>query len=123
MKKTLFCLFIFFSSFFATAQVNFGTFSTFDAVLEQAKQDKKLIFIQFETEKCVQCNDVAMAGLSSTQLKEKYAVNFLSLKTKIGDNLYANLLEKYQLTDEFMGSLYLDNKGKVLLKQNSTTSQ
>jgi tetratricopeptide (TPR) repeat protein len=122
MKKNLFSLFISFYAFIATAQVNFSIFSTFDAVLEQAKQDKKLIFIQFESEKCVQCYDVAMAGLASTQLKEKYAVNFLSLKTKKGDNLYANLLEKYQLTNEFMGSLYLDNQGKILLKQSSTTS-
>jgi tetratricopeptide (TPR) repeat protein len=122
MKKNLFCLIVFICPFMANAQVNFNTFTSFDALLEQAKKEKKLIFIQFETEKCIQCNDVAMAGLSSTQLKEKYAVNFVSLKAKIGDNLYANLLDKYQLKDDFMGSLYLDNQGKVLLKNNSTTS-
>ena len=122
MKKNLFCLLISFYPFIANAQVNFSTFTTLDAVFEQAKKEKKLIFIQFETEKCVQCHDVAMAGLSSTNLKEKYAVNFLSLKTKLGDNLYINLLDKYQLTDEFIGSLYLDSQGTILLKQNAITS-
>lgn len=120
MKKALF-LSLFLCPFFLHAQVIFESFTSFDALLEKAQKDKKFIFIQIESNKCAQCNDVAMAGLSNKQLKEKYAVNFISTKLKEGDDLFSFVLNKYSLK-EFMGSLYLDNKGNLLLKNNATTS-
>jgi hypothetical protein len=121
MKKNLFCLFVFICPFMANAQVKFNTFASFDALLEQAKTEKKLIFIQLESDKCPHCNDVAMAGLSEKILKEKYATNFVSTKAKVGDSLHLVMVKKYRIR-ETMGSFYLDTEGNVLYKNGNTTS-
>lgn len=121
MKKALlFSLFM--TAFFCgKAQVNFDTYASLAALFDKAKTEKKLVFIQLESRECNQCNDVAMTGLSSKQLKEKYDAHFLSIRIKATDDLRADFIKKYKLR-ESMGSFYLDANENLLLKNNSTTS-
>lgn len=121
MKKTLSFASLCLCPLFLVAQVTFETFKSYDKLLEKAKKGKKHIFIQIESSDCAQCNDVAMTGLGGTMLKEKYAINFISTVIKVGDELYPEIVEKYELK-ELMGSLFLDREGNVLYKNSSTTS-
>ena len=121
MKKIAFILLLLLCSFLGRTQVAFENYSSLDKLFEQARQQKKFVFIQIESVKCDQCNDVAMKGLNSTQLKEKYAVNFICTKVKEGDVLYPSVLAKLEVKD-IMGSFFFDADGNVLLKQTSTTS-
>lgn len=59
----------------AFSQVEFENINQLGELLTKAQQTNKLIFVQFKSENCNQCNDVAKSGLSSTKLKEKYAQN------------------------------------------------
>ena len=121
MKKTLSFASLCLCPLFLMAQVTFETFKSYDKLLEKAKKEKRHIFIQIESSDCAQCNDVAMTGLGGTMLKEKYATNFISTVIKVGDELYPEIVEKYELT-ELTGSLFLDREGNVLYKNSSTTS-
>lgn len=121
MKKTITFSTLFFCPLFLMGQVIFKNFPSLDALLKQAKKENKLVFIQIESASCGQCNDVAMKGLSGIELKEKYAFNFVSTKVATNDALYPSVMEKFGIKNG-MGSLYLDSKGNVLLKMNSTTS-
>ena len=78
MKKTFIACFLCLASVSIYAQVSFQTFASLDKMIEKAQKEKKLIFIQVESDECAQCNDVAMTGLNSRHIKEKYEVNFLS---------------------------------------------
>ena len=122
MKKTqvilALCLLSWGNSF---AQVTFNAYSSLEQLMKKAQKEKKLIFIQVESNECVQCNDVAMTGLSSKQLKEKYDVNFLSTKIKETDEWGVFLKEKLN-KERLMGSLYLDSKGNLLSNYSMTTS-
>jgi thioredoxin-related protein len=95
---------------FSSAQVSFETFESFDELLERAQKTNKLVFIQIQSSECEQCNDVAMKGLGSSLLKEKYAVNFVSTKIQQGDPLYTILTDKMDI-HQTMGSVFCDAKG------------
>jgi tetratricopeptide (TPR) repeat protein len=122
MKKTILLLSLLTSFISTHAQVQFEDFKTLDNLLEKAQKEKKLVFIQVEAdEECTQCNEVAMMGLSSTQLKEKYQTNFVSTKVKMTDSLFSNLKTKLKI-EKMYGSIYLDAKGNLLLKMYQTMS-
>ena len=121
MKKTLIVFSLILLAAFMQAQVEFLQFNTFDELLQKAKVEKKLIFIQIETNECNQCNHVAMIGLSGSQLLEKYQVNFISTKIKQTDLIYITLIKNLRI-DKAVGSIYLNAEGEFLMNQNMTTS-
>ena len=121
MKKALLFLLFITVAFEGTAQVAFDSYTSLDALFEKAKKEKKLVFIQLESTECGRCNEVAMMGLESKQLKGKYNVNFLSLKIKATDDLRADFIKKHKLR-ESMGSFYFDANENLLLKNGITTS-
>ena len=121
MKKALLFSLFMTAPFLGKTQVNFETYNSLDVLFEKAKKEKKLVFIQLESTECNQCNDVAMTGLGSKQLKEKYDAHFFSAKIKATDNLRADFIKKYKLR-ESMGSFYFDANQNLLLKNGMTTS-
>jgi tetratricopeptide (TPR) repeat protein len=122
MKKTILLLSFLNAIITVNAQVQFEEFKSLDNLLEKAQKEKKLVFIQVEAdEECTECNEVAMMGLSSTQLKEKYQTNFVSTKVKMTDSLFSNLNSRLKI-EKMYGSIYLDAKGNLLTKNYSTTS-
>ncbi len=124
MKKLYFCsiLLILCAFFNAQAQVKFEEFSTLENLLSKAKTEKKLVFVQVASQTCNQCNDVARKGLSDLVLKEKFAVNFISTSINHGSELYQQIMDKINVKEFSMGSLFLDEDGYLLLKNNTTTS-
>ena len=110
------------SSFTSQAQVSFEEFNSLESLLSKAKKENKLILIQVESKECAQCNDVALKGLSGTALKEKFAVNFISMFLKNESGLIKEILDKIDLKSFNMGSLFMDSDGNLILKINSTTS-
>jgi tetratricopeptide (TPR) repeat protein len=122
MKQIILLLILFYTIFSAKAQVQFEEFKTLNNLLEKAQKEKKLVFIQVEAdEECTQCDEVAMMGLSSTQLKEKYQTNFVSTKVKMTDSLFSNLNSRLKI-EKMYGSIFLNAQGSLLLKMNQTTS-
>ena len=124
MKKYFFCsiLLSFISFFDLYAQVKFEEFSSLEKLLSKAKTEKKLVFVQIASENCNQCNEVAQKGLSNSALKEKFAINFLATFIAHGGELYQQIMNKINVKDFSMGSLFLDEDGYLLLKSNTTTS-
>lgn len=127
MKKTLLILLLFVPLsvvliFSTNAQVKFEEFPSFDKMLSKANKDNKLVFVQVNSDKCSQCNDVAHTGLAGTALKEKFAFNFTSILVNQGDKILKEVLEKADLNEFIVGSLFFDSEGYLLLKINSTAS-
>lgn len=113
---------LFFLTFSTNAQVKFEVFPSFDKVLSKAKKENKLVFVQVNSDKCNQCNDVAQTGLSGTALKEKFEYNFTSILVNQGDKILKEVLEKADLKDFNVGSLFFDSDGYLLWKISSTAS-
>jgi hypothetical protein len=127
MKKpfknfTLLLSFFLLIVFSLEAQVKFEEFSSLDKLLSKAKKDKKLIFIQVESDNCDQCNSVAQKGLSGVILKEKFEVNFISTLIKQDHELFKEILAKTNIQQLEMGSIFLDADGYLLSKVSSTVS-
>lgn len=124
MKKYFFCyILLLFTSFLDLyAQVKFENFSSLNNLLSKAKTEKKLVFVQVASETCNQCNEVAQKGLSNSALKEKFAINFLATSIAHGGELYQQIMDKINVKDFSMGSLFLDEDGYLLLKSNTTTT-
>src|SRR5689334_9804284 len=76
---------IFFSLLFVacahlvTAQVNYKDIS-FGAALQLAKVNGKLIFLQFESADCDECNEVAEKGLSDKEVVSRIDEAFIPVK-------------------------------------------
>ncbi len=115
MKNTAISLGLLFMPLFLDAQVVFAPFTSFDALLQQATAQQKLIFIQIKSDKCPHCNDIATKSLSSNQLQDKYQVNFISTQIEVYDSTARRAVEKLGV-EEMIGSIYLDAKGNILFK-------
>ncbi|MDQ6477907.1 thioredoxin family protein [Dyadobacter sp. LHD-138] len=76
------------------SQIVFEKDLTWEQASKKAKAENKLVFIHLEGNKCQQCNEVASQGFNSGVLREKFAVNFISLRanveTEAGKNLQIN---------------------------------
>lgn len=103
------------------SQVKFETFDDLQTLLNTAKTENKLVFVQTKSENCNQCNDVARMGLSSTKLREKYAQNFVSIEIDTKSKIYRELLEKIDVKS-LPFSTFLNAEGEVIAKLSQTTS-
>ncbi|RDB02348.1 thioredoxin family protein [Runella aurantiaca] len=103
------------------SQVNFEPNLGWPQILEKAQKEQKLIFLHLEDSKCVQCNEVASQGFSSSMMKEKFAVNFVSLRVNAETAEGKELGAKYELKG-FPVSLFLDAEGNMLHRYNGSTS-
>ena len=87
---------------------------------KQAKEQDKLIFIHFENSECVQCNEVASQGFSSTELKEMFD-NFISIRCNVATPNGRSLAQKFGIMSSLM-SIYVDPNGNILHVNNGSTS-
>lgn len=102
------------------SQVNFEPIS-FNAALQKARAEQKLIFLQFEADKCGQCNDVAEKGLSQNSLAERINQLFICLKI---DTIHADrktIQLNYNMNKGF-GTLFIDFRGNLIYKFGRTTT-
>src|SRR6476469_8152473 len=53
---------------------------SFEEAVNKARQEGKLIFLQFESADCRQCNEVANKGLDNAPLRDKLSASFVCVR-------------------------------------------
>ena len=120
--RLLFLFFVFFVCRLSEAQVNFTSVS-FPRTLQTAKSNGKMIFIQFESMGCNQCNDVANKGFQDKEVSEKINEIFLCLKIDAKHPDRSRVAQAYNLNEEReFGTLFINSNGILLHKFSKTTS-
>lgn len=120
MRRLLFCLSLCLS-LSSYGQVAFQELS-FDEALKRSYQESKIIFLQFESDDCVQCNEVADKGLSDAALSKKVSGAFLPVKISADHRDRAEIMARYNLEKGF-GTFFINHNGTLLHRFPRTTSR
>jgi hypothetical protein len=121
MKFSLIICSLFICSF-TVAQVNFSSLS-FNEALQKAKSESKLIFLQFESAECKQCNDVANKGFDNEEVADKMNQAFFCLKIDKQHPDRLHIAQAYEINaDRGFGTFFLDYSGNIIHKFLKTTS-
>lgn len=120
-RSFYFSFFLFLISASLVGQVTFERNIDWMEVLKKAKKEKKLIFLQLESKECLQCNEVATQGFGSTMLKEKFSVNFVSIRLDVDSPEGKALAIKYDVRG-FPISLFLNAEGDLLHAYRGSTN-
>lgn len=91
---------------FTIAQAPFENIS-FEAALLKAGQTGKLIFLQYESEICKQCNEVADKGFSDKKLSELLQQTFICIKITKDHSDRDRIATKYNRKEGSFGSLFI----------------
>ena len=109
-------------SYHASAQVKFES-TPFSQALQTAKSKGKMIFIQFESVGCTQCNEVANKGFQDKEASEKINEIFLCLKIDAKHSDRSIVAQAFNLNEEReFGTLFISSNGILLHKFSKTTS-
>lgn len=105
---------------------------SFSKALQQARSDRKLIFLQFESASCLPCNETADKALSDPNLIQRLHESFICLKiTKQHDDkmefniapaplhTYARLLYKQGQKEK---AIELETQAVELMKQRKLSA-
>ena len=120
MRKTII---LFFSTVFCISsfsQVPFESIS-FEQALLKAKETGRMIFLQFESSTCDECNEVADKAFEDKKLAARLKQGFICVKisSKYPDrNNVANFYNK----ENFFGSLFISADGALIHTFPKTTS-
>lgn len=103
------------------SQLQYRDISFADA-LKMAKQSGKIIFLQYESSTCRECNEVADKGLSAKEVSEKIQSVFIPVKiTKTSiDRVLVG--KQYNMSNGF-GSLFIDFNGNLLHSFHRSTTR
>lgn len=119
MRKLATAALLFFS-ISVHAQQLFGNLNLKEA-LQRADEQGKLVFLQFESDDCQQCNDVADKGLSDEKLQAMLRENFIVVKSRPGDPDRQQLAATYNMKRGF-GSLFINAAGMLVHKYPMSTT-
>ncbi len=110
MKKIIWFTVFAFACKSVTAQLQFQNISFEDAV-KQATSENRLIFLQFESEKCIQCNEVANKAFEDKELAIQLNEIFICIKINA-------IHPDREKTEELLNAKY--NFGSFILDKNKT---
>ena len=121
MKKTIILIFLLVFFIPAFSQVQFEVMS-FEQALLKARETGKMLFLQFESPTCDQCNEVADKAFEDKKLGSQLKQGFICVK--IGPrhpdrNSIANLYDK----ESFFGSLFITADGALVHIFPKSTTQ
>lgn len=94
---------------------------SFERALQKAKKEHKLIFLQFESDNCIQCNEVADKAFANLEFAKKISNEFVPLKIKPDSKDRIQIGEQYDISEGF-GTLFIDGTGKLIYAKRSTFS-
>jgi len=120
MKKSILFLLPILFSIPALCQVRFES-PSFEQALQRAKESGRLIFLQFESPTCDQCNEVANKAFEDTKLAAQMEQGFICVKITADHpdrNKIANLYNK----EKFLGSLFISSDGALIHTFPKTTT-
>jgi tetratricopeptide (TPR) repeat protein len=105
----------------ASCQVNFENLS-FDRALQKAKQTGQIIFLQFESENCDHCNQVADKAFEDKKLSTLIEQTFLCIKITANSPDRPQVAVKYNKKADGFGTLFLSPDGTLLHHYPATTT-
>ena len=120
MRKNLILLVLVASNATAFAQVQFESLS-FEQALLTARQAGKMLFVQFESPSCDQCNEVADKAFEDARLGNQLKQGFICIKIDAKNpdrNNIANLYDK----GNFFGTLFIAADGSLIHNFPKTTT-
>ncbi len=79
-----------------------------------AKKENKLIMIVVESEKCIQCNDVANQAFSSEVFKRAVLASCILLRVKKIPEALDGAYTTYSFSEDFFGAIYIDPEKNIL---------
>lgn len=91
------------------------------SVVEKAKEEHKLIFLQLQSDACIQCNEVADQAFSNRTLGDYFNTRLVSIRLDGTKNQGAVLAKKYSVQG-FPVSLFLDGDEHILSRYNGSTN-
>lgn len=97
----------------SNAQVSFSNIS-FDEALKESATKGTLIFIQFESATCTQCNEVADKAFSDVKLGEKMNQSFICLKITSNHPDRQKVAALFNKTNMSFGSLFVASDGSLV---------
>ncbi|MBL7743327.1 MAG: DUF255 domain-containing protein [Chitinophagaceae bacterium] len=119
-KPILIAIFLTFFSLRAFNQVKFENIS-FEQALQKAKESGKLIFLQFESPDCDQCNEVADRGLEDPKIGNRLEQGFISIKIT-GNDPDRKRIANFYGKEKFFGSVFLGTDGNLIHTFPKTTT-
>jgi hypothetical protein len=119
MKRSLIILLILISNL-SIGQVKFEDISLNEAFIKASKEGK-IVFVQFVSESCKQCNEVAERAFSDKQLGIKAGEKCIAIKIDLQRTDRTSFIEKYN-SDESLGSFFFTGDADLLHRTTNTTS-
>lgn len=119
MKRFLFFCFILIANI-AFTQVNFKELTLQEAFKEASRQGK-IVFVQFVSASCKQCNEVADRAFVDKKLGTTTDEKCISIKMDLQSTDRNDFIEKYN-SDENIGSFFFTGDADLLHRTTTTTS-
>jgi hypothetical protein len=95
---------------------------TFPEALQMSKQSQKIIFLQYESATCNECNEVADKGIGAQEVSERIQSAFIPIRITAESPDRESVRKQYNMSMEF-GSLFIDWNGNLLHSYHRTTTR
>lgn len=119
--RILFLLCFFITGYTGFAQTPFQELS-FEEALKEAQKEGRLIFIQYESANCGQCNEVANKSFENRELADQLSQTFVCLRISPSHQDRAQIGALYNIASG-MGSLFIDQNKTLIHSYRMTTSR
>src|SRR5262245_5395859 len=121
MKKVIvFSYFLFFTCL-SFCQVRFEAL-TFDAALQRSRQAGKIIFLQFESSDCIQCNEVADKAFENKELSQLLEQAFICMKVSVDHPDRDKIALLFNKKGGSFGSLFINSDGTIIYSYPGSSS-
>lgn len=121
-NNLIFLLLSVISSLQLDAQISFSNLS-FDMALSASKQTGKVIFLQFESVNCNQCNEVADKAFNDIKLGELVNATLIPLKITADHPDRNKIAATYNKSERSFGTIFLTGDGTLIHNYSKTSSQ
>jgi hypothetical protein len=105
----------------AFCQVQFENLS-FDTALHRSRQTGKLIFLQYESANCNQCNEVADKAFINKELGGILAETFVCIKITPNHSDRNKIASVYNKNDDSFGSMFISADGNLVHNYSGSTT-
>ncbi len=113
MKRLIIFPFLFYSFVSVFGQLKFKPIS-FDDALQQSQKKGKIIFLQYESANCNQCNEVADKAFANEELAELLGQTFICIKITPGHPDRNRIAALYNKKKDGFGTLFIYGDGSLI---------
>lgn len=95
---------------------------TLKEALKKGERQNKLVFVQFESATCMQCNEVADLGINENNVKSALQKDFIFLKIPTNHPDREQIGQVYHISKGF-GILFLNSKGSLVHRWSQSSTR